>query len=166
VARNVVNEIIPRQLYQRGQILTWQRWKKYEMLTEKGIKTVVNFWPKMDPDLAESPVVNYLQLSAVRSEQMLETRMEGAARWVARLAETAPVLVLCEAGKTRSVYFCVLLTSLLLEESLEDALEHVRGRVGAVSLKPGMLRRIARGWPKRKAPLRAGLGHSQEGRPL
>jgi len=147
VLRNVVNEIIPGQLYQRGQILTWQREKKYAILDQYGINRVVNFWPKMDPDLAESRVLNYFQISAAQSEQMLEDRVETVAHCVADLtAESPAALVLCEAGKTRSVYFCILLVSLLKEISLEEAKDYVLSRLRSVSLKGCMLQRISKGW--------------------
>ena len=140
--RGAIREIIPEVLYQRGQILTWQREKKFAVFKDLGIKTVVNLWPKQDPDLAESQVVNYLQLSAVRSEMMLESRMETAARYVAELCQEHPTLVLCEAGKTRSVYFCILVVSFLQEVSLREAMDQVVGRIGSVSLKKFMLDRI------------------------
>lgn len=154
--RNTVNEIIPGKLYQRGQILTWQRAKKYAMFQQYGIKTVVNFWPKMDSDLAESGVV-YLHIPSVQSEQMLSSLVDLASQWVAQLCERDPVLVICEAGVTRSVYFCVLVTSEVLGISLQDAKEYVASRLGRVSLKPLMLRRIAMGRKKRGLDLDRGL---------
>jgi hypothetical protein len=116
------------------------------MIEEYGIKTVVNFWPKIDPDITESGITSYLYLPAVRSEQMLEPRIESAARYVSELCVGGAVLALCEAGMTRSVYFCVLLASLLLEIPLIQAKDVVLGRIGRTSLKPCMLRRIERGW--------------------
>lgn len=150
--RNAVNEIVPGKIYQRGQILTWQREKKYRILSDLGIRYVVNFWPKLDPDLAEADIDGYFCLPAVRSEQMLEPRIEVAARWIARLCKDKPVLVLCEAGVTRSVYFCVLVTSLLLQIPLHVAKDRVVAQTGRTSLKPFMLCRIARGWEPTKKP--------------
>lgn len=147
-SRNVrggINEIIPGRVYQRGQILTWQREKKYEVLSGLGVGTVVNFWPKQDPDLAESLVLNYLQISTVRSEMMLDNRIETVARAVAELSADSPTLILCEAGRTRSVYFCVLVVAEIQQMSLEDALTYVLARVGGTSLKGFMLDRIRKG---------------------
>lgn len=141
MSRSGLNEILPGKLYQRGQILTWQREKKYSILQEYGIRTVVNFWPKIDPDMGEAPVDNYLFLAAPRSLQMLERRMEKGADLVANLAQTAPVLVLCEAGVTRSVYFCVLVLSRLEGLTLAAAYDRVRGVI-RTDLKPFMLTRI------------------------
>lgn len=142
-----INEVLPGRLYQRGQILTWQREKKYELFTRLGIHTVINFWPKMDPDLAESPAVNYLQLSAVQSEMMLERRMDVMAAATAGLLAAGPgsALVLCEAGKTRSVYFCILVVSRVQQVSLEEARRRVLAAVGPTSLKGFMLDRIRKG---------------------
>jgi hypothetical protein len=123
--RGLVNEVIKGVLFQRGQILTWPREKKYSMLRQHKIKTVVNFWPKMDSDMAEAPLDNYLLLSAPRSEQMLEGRIEQAARFVSALTCSGPALVLCEAGVTRSVYFCVLVASELLNVSPLEAARHL-----------------------------------------
>jgi len=141
-SRNAVNEVIAGRLYQRGQILTWQREKKYRILQDLGIKTVVNFWPKLDPDMGEAGI-NYLHLPAVQSEQMLERRMETTARLVAQLSEEGAVLALCEAGMTRSVYFCVLLVSQLLGISPHDAHGYVTERIHRTSLKRFMLDRLA-----------------------
>jgi hypothetical protein len=51
-SRGALNVVLDGVIYQRGQILTWQRAKKYAMLEEYNIRTVVNFWPKIDPDMA------------------------------------------------------------------------------------------------------------------
>jgi hypothetical protein len=142
-SRGALNVVLDGVIYQRGQILTWQRAKKYAMLEEYNIRTVVNFWPKIDPDMAEAPVDNYLLLFAPRSEQMLDPRMEAAAVLVAGLTEEAPALVLCEAGVTRSVYFCVLVLSKILSISPKEALGRLEASgLSASGLKGFMLRRI------------------------
>lgn len=140
--RNSVNEIIPGKLYQRGQILTWQREKKYRMLEEYGIRTVVNFWPKIDSDMGEAGV-NYIHIPAVQSEQMLDSRVLLAADWVSQMIDQeGPVLVLCEAGVTRSVYFCILTVSRVLGLTLPKSKSYVTGRLGRSSLKQFMLRAL------------------------
>lgn len=140
--RGALNEILTGRLYQRGQIMTWQREKKYSLLQEYGIKTVINFWPKIDPDMGEAPIDNYLHLAAVKSELMLEHRMTQAADMVARLSATSPTLVLCEAGVTRSVYFCILLLSRIERISLTEAKTRIDS-VFRTRLKPFMLKRIS-----------------------
>lgn len=139
--RNSINTIIPGKLYQRGQILTWQREKKYAILREYGIQTVVNFWPKLDSDLGEAGI-NYLHFPAVQSSQMLDSRIELASRLVSQLCEQTPVLVVCEAGKTRSVYFCILVVSLILKCPLLEAKELVTKKLRGTSLKNFMLERF------------------------
>ena len=139
--RSAVNEIVPGRIYQRGQILTWQREKKYTMLKEHGIRTVVNFWPKVDPDMTEAPIDNYLLLAAPKSSQMLDRRMELAVPYIVALSEESPVLVLCEAGVTRSVYFCVLLVAKIEGISLLKAYNQVQSMLRS-KLKPFMLQRF------------------------
>lgn len=142
--RGALNVVLPGKVYQRGQILSWQRDKKYALLREYGIGTVVNFWPKLDPDMGEAPVDTYLHLACPRSEQVLEERVERAVPFVASLAARAPVLVLCEAGVTRSVYFCVRLVAELEGLSLPAAHARVKGLL-RTNLKGFMLRRFAAG---------------------
>ncbi len=147
--RNSVNKIIPGKLYQRGQILTWQPEVKYEFFREHRITLVANFWPKLDPDLAGAPIRQYLHLPAPRSEEMLSSRMDMAANYIAALLRKKEVaLILCEAGVTRSVYFCVLVVSHLLNVDLEEAFHQVESRMPKVRLKGFMMDRIGRGVAK------------------
>jgi hypothetical protein len=111
----------------------------------------------MDPDMAEAPIENYLLLSAPASGQMLEPRMGEAADFVAALCRRAPALVLCEAGVTRSVYFCVLVVARRLGLPGPEALAYVTGRLGRVRLKGFMLDRLRGGlrgrqWGATKTP--------------
>jgi len=109
-------------------------------LAEWGISAIVNFWPKVDPDLAEIPLDWYWQLSSPRSEEMLAPRMMYAAGAVADYLDLdgTGVLVLCEAGKTRSVFFCILLYH-ELGHTWEQSQEYVLNKVPGASLKGFML---------------------------
>lgn len=138
--RNVVNEIIPGKLYQRGQILTWSRDVKINLLRELGITAVVNFWPKIDGDLAEGPA-DYLHIPAPRSSQMLEDRVMVTSKHISNLLslKKSKALVLCEAGVTRSVFFCVLVAKENLGLTLPEAYKYVKGRLSSIRLKGFML---------------------------
>ncbi len=146
MARNAIREIIPGKVYQRGQILTWQREKKYQIFEEYGIKFVVNFWPKMDADLAEAPLKGYLHIPATKSIEMLSPEIEQVALLVGTLCKRSPTLVLCEAGMTRSVYFCMLVASTTLGIRLEDAREYVLEKVSRTSIKGFMNDRLTNGY--------------------
>lgn len=109
-------------------------------MEEWGVSAIINFWPKVDPDLAEVPLDWYWQLSSPRSEEMLEPRMLCAADAVANYLElqNTGVLVLCEAGKTRSVFFCILLYH-AMGHTWEQSQEFVLGKVPSAMLKGFML---------------------------
>lgn len=139
-ARSGINEIIPGKLYQRGKLFTWQYPYKKERLEELGIDVIVNFWPKLDCNLEEWWV---LQLSTNRSIDMLNSDIDIMAETVAMLIEDGKtVLVLCEAGKTRSVFFTVLVVSYLNGIDLTEALEIVEEAVPNHRLKKFMLDHI------------------------
>jgi hypothetical protein len=133
-------------LWQRGQILTWTREIKTKALSEIGVTAVVNLWPKADPDLADLGLDFHLQLPCARSEQTLESRVTEAARYAATYLSKATVnrglLVLCEAGKTRSVYFCVLVSSFSLGLPIHQALAMVESAVPRHSMKRFMYERF------------------------
>lgn len=140
--RSAVNTIIPGKLLQRGQIYTWQRPVKAAAFEDWGVRAIVNFWPKVDPDLAEIDLDWYWQLSAPRSEQMLQPRMVNAAESVSDYlcrVEGACALVLCEAGKTRSVFFCILVVAIYEGITYAAAMKQVLGNIPSVSLKGFML---------------------------
>lgn len=140
VTRKRFNEILPGRLYQRGQILTWTRAEKTQILAERRIKGIVNFWPKQDVDLADVGLDWYLFVPAERSSMMVEPRVMRIAEFVsAQIRAGVPVLALCEAGKTRSVFFSILVVSLACDISYAGALHHVIACVPAHSLKRFML---------------------------
>jgi hypothetical protein len=145
--RSAVNELVPGLLYQRGQILTWQPEVKAELLRSLGVTCVVNFWPKLDHDLSNGPAMTYLHMPCIASRLVLEPRVQEAARFVARLLRRGneKALVLCEAGVTRSVFFCVLVVARLEGVGLPEALERVRGRMPRVDLKGFMMDFIRQG---------------------
>lgn len=143
-SRSAINTIIPGKLYQRGQILTWQRNVKYQLLGEKGISVVVNFWPKIDHDMNDTPVEVYLHIPAFRSQKMLESHIKTSAQYVANLLknDNKSALVLCEAGVTRSVYFCVLVVSELQGLNLKDSYGFVKSKLPKIKLKDFMLKKV------------------------
>jgi hypothetical protein len=117
--RKSFNEIIPGSVYQRGQIMTWQRDDKIALLKSLHINIVVNFWPKIDPDMTD---LWYFHMATNRSIDMIDPKIEFMAYSVAQLIrEQGAALVLCEAGKTRSVFFCTLLISELQGISMAKA---------------------------------------------
>lgn len=145
-SRGAVNEIMPG-LLQRGKVLTWQREVKVHRFAEWGVRAVVNFWPKIDNDLGEMDLDFYWQLSSPRSEEMLEPRMFFAAEVIRDYIEMKhkpKALILCEAGKTRSVFFCIMVVALSKGISFAAAQKLVVAAVGSVALKPFMLEWIAK----------------------
>lgn len=142
--RSAFNAILAHKLFQRGQIYTWTREAKERAFREAGINAVVNFWPKIDPDLADIGLDWSWQISRPRSEGMLDPYVELAARSVADYLDHGRVLVLCEAGKTRSVFFCILVVHFELGVSYTEAKEIVLSAVPAAELKGFMLDWLAR----------------------
>lgn len=139
-------------MYQRAQILSWQRPEKVQLFAELGIKVVVNFWPKLDPDLSDSGLGWYWYIPADRSMEMLEPRIHHAAEALARFLVLAPpktaALILCEAGKTRSVFFSALLIHHMEHVSLAEAHARVVEAVPTHSLKGFMVDYLTR--PRRQ----------------
>lgn len=140
--RAAINVVLADKIYQRGQIFTWTREAKTRAFNDFGLKAVINFWPKVDPDLADMGLDWYWQLSTPRSEGMLLPHIMQAAEAVAEYLRLKDrnVLVLCEAGKTRSVFFCVLVMAQLFpKNSYSECLEMVKKTVPGISLKGFML---------------------------
>jgi len=107
-SRNKINTIIDGKLYQRGQILSWKRLDKYNLIKELNVGIVVNFWPKLDPDMSDMPCWYwYLPCS---SERMLDNKVFRMAHTLSNLLmkNDFSALILCEAGATRSVFFTAL----------------------------------------------------------
>ena len=137
--RKSFNEIIPGKVYQRGQIMTWQRDDKIKLLTDLHIKIVVNFWPKIDPDMTD---LWYFHMATNRSIDMLDPKIEFMAYAVAELLKSEDdlaVLVLCEAGKTRSVFFCTLLISEMLSMTKKQASDYVVHKLPGQRMKQFMM---------------------------
>ncbi len=138
--RSSINEIIPGKLFQRGQILTWQREVKLKFLREHGITTIVNFWPKIDPDFSDFPLNMYLYLPSDKSNMMLEKRISLAASFIAKsIKQGEKCLIMCEAGVTRSVFFCILVIAKLEELSLSESYNKVKEKIPGLKLKSFML---------------------------
>jgi hypothetical protein len=146
--RAAVNTVLPNRIYQRGQIFTWTREAKARCFEEIGLKAIVNFWPKIDPDLADMNLHWYWQLSVPRSEGMLDKHIMQAAEAVADyllMPKTDNnVLILCEAGKTRSVFFCIQVVRLYKNITVKEATDLVKERVPSIALKGFMLDYMSR----------------------
>lgn len=143
--RGLVNVILPGKLFQRAQILSWERHTKINMFRSIGVRAVVNLWPKLDPDLSDAPLDWYLHLPCHRSEEALRPAVAKAAEDCASYLTEVPeasLLVLCEAGKTRSAFFCVLVLRKFLSISCQEAYNMVSDAVPSVELKGFMLVRM------------------------
>jgi len=135
--RSAFNTIIADQLYQRGQIYTWTLEAKKNALHDLGITAVINLWPKTDPDMANLNLDWYLQLYCPHSKDTLNPCVINAAKMAVdylRL-QNRKLLVLCEAGKTRSVFFSILVVKPLLQVNMTDATATVLAQVPSSSLK-------------------------------
>lgn len=140
-SRGGVNIIIPDLVLQRAQILSWALDEKREFFRRHNITVVVNFWSKLDADMSECWGVRYLYIPRPSSRGMLDPDIPVLAQAVLQLvrASGGKVLVLCEAGKTRSVYFSLILMSLHWNIPLREALTRLTIKH---SLKGFMLDRI------------------------
>ena len=129
--RNKINTIVEGKLYQRGQILSWPRQQKLNMIEELNIGIVVNFWPKLDPDMSDMADCWYLYLPS-SSEGMMDFKVRKMANAVASIinVEERAALILCEAGMTRSVFFTGLVLNSLYKSGsyrlLMEALPNTR----------------------------------------
>jgi hypothetical protein len=140
--RRALNEVVPGKIYQRGQILSWSLADKRRLVKQNNISVVVNLWPKIDPDFSGDLVSWYMYMPVPRSKDMTSFMVRTAATAVARVLKknkNSSTLVLCEAGKTRSVFFCVLLVSKLLDVSLKEAYERVTQTVPKHMMKKFMV---------------------------
>jgi len=145
MARKGINEIIPK-LYQRGKILTWLRRDKEELISSLNIGVIVNFWPKVDAELSEMPLDWYLFVPCAQSVNMLESRVAMAADAVTQYLRNRDrsVLVLCEAGKTRSTFFCGLVL-LRMGMAPNDVLAKLKETIPSMELKNFMYEHIEKG---------------------
>lgn len=135
--RGAFNEIISGKIYQRGQVYTWTLDKKRLAFEEHGVKAVLNLWPKTDPDMACLNLDWYSQLYCPRSEETLRPSVLLMAEYTAEWVRTAPgaLLILCEAGKTRSVFFSILVVAKLKHITFTAARDEVLAAVPRSSLK-------------------------------
>lgn len=140
ITRKAFNTIVPNRVYQRGQVLTWPREDKAHLIQNLNIQVVVNFWPKLDSDWGELPVW-YWHLPSNRAIGMLDPKMVHVADLLSNFlaAHNASALILCEAGKTRSVFFCTLLIKNLLQISYPDALKQMNAILPGHRMKDFMV---------------------------
>lgn len=92
--------VLPDRLYQRGHMLTWPAAQKRALLKAHGIGLVVNVWNKVDPDLSGLAYLN-MPMGSDAIPLNTEAVVNVAAHW-----QGGAVLVMCEAGVTRSVWLC------------------------------------------------------------
>lgn len=97
-------DVVPGRLYQRGHFLTWPSEQKWDMLRELNIKTVVNLWVKVDPDLSNSAGLVYITWPIAGDEVPPDADL--MVPFLARLLDRGPMLVQCEAGVNRSLWLC------------------------------------------------------------
>jgi hypothetical protein len=138
--RKSINTIIPEKLYQRGQILSWKRQEKEQFLSQHKIGLVVNFWSKIDNDMSELPVM-YWHIPTPHSDDMVSSKIVSLAKVASDLMqkESLALLSLCEAGKTRSVFFAILIASNLLGCSKKEAYEFLQKKNINMKLRPSMI---------------------------
>ena len=135
--RKAVNTIVKGRLYQRGQILTWKYDEKVSLLNDLHVGVVVNFWPKVDPDMTDTW---YFHLPS-GSAEMMDPKIEYMACAVAdllRVDKSISALILCEAGKTRSVFFATLVMADLLNIDTIQAYKKISKLLPTNKLKPFM----------------------------
>lgn len=133
--RNGVNEIVPGKIYQRGAILTWPLATKLAVVTDLNIGLIVNFWPKLDPNIESLPCA-YWHIPVEENRLMLQPWIVGLAQPALDFAGDAAILVLCEAGRGRSVFFSALLARYCAGPCGANLLEFIQSRVPGHSLKP------------------------------
>ena len=137
--RGSVNEIVTDRVYQRAQIFTWPLEQKKKLLDTYKIQWVVNFWPKVDSDLQNLPLKGYLFLPLPDSMMVVNKHVTDMADHLfTQIDEENRCLVLCEAGKTRSVFFSALLARLFLNLTGPEALAFIKNKVPSECLKYGM----------------------------
>lgn len=141
MARRGVNEIVPGKLYQRGHFLTWPAADKARMLDELGITVVVNLWNKVDPDLSGRTVINW-PISGAKVPPEADAMVALVSRLV---TEGHVVLVHCEAGKNRSVWFCARLLTQAFGPATRGTkvLEAVLRKVPGAKMRPELEKDIA-----------------------
>jgi hypothetical protein len=137
--RNRINTVVNDRLYQRGQILSWKRADKLALFEELNIGIVVNFWPKLDPDMSDMPCWYWYLPSG--SDDMVSTRVSKMARLLASLLTHGDysALILCEAGKTRSVFFAGLVVHYMQNIAGTKVLRVLDNTIPGNRMKPYML---------------------------
>lgn len=138
--RKSINEIIPGKLYQRGQILTWPLKDKFALIEEYNIGLAINLWPKLDPDMSNLPCMYWYLPST--SQDMLSDKIGLMAETAATfIMENYPetVLVMCEAGKTRSVFFAGLMLLYLKNLNGSRAIKYINDHIPGHKMKPYMI---------------------------
>jgi predicted protein tyrosine phosphatase len=118
-------EVIPG-LYQRGSMLSWPYAQKQEAMRRQGITVVFNLWNKVDPDLSgQCLYVNW----PIRGNAMPNHADLMADFAASLLISGERVLVHCEAGVNRSVWFCAAIVARVNHWPREKAMAHVLTRI-------------------------------------
>lgn len=135
MSRGGVNIVIPGKLYQRANMLKWPAAQKEKLLAELGITVVVNLWSKVDPDMSHGSrlYLNY-PMTSLNVDEGTAATMTSA---VARLIDAGHVvLVHCEAGRNRSVWFCTRLVMALENKGVREAGQLLYTLVPGAKLRP------------------------------
>lgn len=147
-------EIIPGKLYQRGNFLTWPRSQKWRFMEERGITMVLNMWTKIDPDMSPEPgdlgriYINWLcSPSEVPQDANL---MVGFCADMVNAGQC--LLVHCEAGRGRSVWFAArVCQALRLSREPRTVAEEVLAAVGSYDVREVLAKDLGLGAVRHKS---------------
>lgn len=143
MARASLNVIVPGQLYQRANFLSWPRWQKEKLLKEHNIRVVVNLWSKSDPEVSSDSEQVYVYLHYWISGAKIppEQELRGLLDFLMNCSKMGwPILIHCEAGVNRSVFLATLLAMRIQDFPNNGvALMHIREKFGRVKLNPKFL---------------------------
>jgi len=138
MSRAGVAVVLPHQLYQRGQFLSWPYAQKWRLLEEHSITTIVNMWHRVDSDLS-SDALGRLYVCWHCSPSAVPTDTDEMIALAVRRMETGAVLVHCEAGRGRSVWFCARLVAARCGIPRAEAWASVQRSVPNHNLTPTLL---------------------------
>lgn len=123
--RGALVEVFPG-VYQRGNFLSWPYAQKQALLAQYGITVVFNLWNKVDPDLSGSCLyVNW----PIRGNAMPDNADAMVSLGAALLNRGERLLIHCEAGVNRSVWFCAAIIAQANNWSMDKALALAEGRI-------------------------------------
>lgn len=134
VSRGAANVVVLGKLYQRGNMLKWPLDQKETLYDGLGITVVVNLWSKVDPDQSH-PARLYLNYPVTSARPHAMTAAVMARSVAALILAGHTALVHCEAGRNRSVWFCIRVL-LAMGHPFQEAWDIVHAAVPNASLRP------------------------------